>query len=122
MSTNIEKDFEAPVVYTLRVNDVMQPQPWPLVVVPGGAVLSGRPDARALLGWRLADGEAVFLPADGIAAYKLLDAAPIFAGVDGGIFELPEQRLTAMRLFTGDLTELAESNAAMVAAWKRVSA
>ncbi len=110
------------LTYTLRVADVMQPQPWPLVVAEGGEVLSGRPDARALLGWKLVDGETVFLPADGINAYKLLDAAPIFVGADGGIFELPEQRLTAMSIFTGDLAALAEKNAVMVAAWKRVTA
>jgi hypothetical protein len=72
-------------------NNVLEPMPWPIEVDHRGEVLSGRPDANALLGFQKSPTiqhiDIPFLqlkdPADAVGLY------PVFSG-GGTIFNLTQ--------------------------------
>lgn len=42
----------SPTILKLAIDDVMRPQPWPIVLEDDGhTIVSGRPDARTIVGW-----------------------------------------------------------------------
>jgi hypothetical protein len=98
--------MNTPIQLRLTVDDVMTPQPWPIVLeADGSTIVSGRPDARAILEWQsLSSAITSDEPQVGFT--------PVFASLVGPPFTVPGQYLAAAPTpFTGDLAPLREMEA-----------
>lgn len=94
-----------PTLLRLRNDDVMQPQPWPIVLdADGCTIISGRPDAATIIGWASPAGEVT-------TAEPRVGFTPIFAGEDGKWFSINGTYLAEEpKPYTGDLDSLRRTN------------
>jgi hypothetical protein len=103
-----------PTLLTLRIDDVMRPQPWPIVLEADGyTIVSGRADATTILQW---DSPTAGRP----SASPKVGYSPVFMGRDGNAFTLEGVFLVVEpTAYEGDLDALREKEARYRAAFER---
>lgn len=90
-----------PTLLTLRIDDVMRSQPWPIVLdTDGSTIVSGRPDAHTIIQW-------ASLTSNMTSMEPHVGFGPVFIGIDGQWFTVDGVYLAAEPTeYHGDLDAL----------------